>query len=895
MVTSIGIVSAPLGQVEPVRPAQRGAGLLALAKGLNGIGEALGQAATVADVNEDVLTDRQDRLDRATAMVEFTKLQGQWARDYVDMRNGAALDDPDFERRARTNLDERMKAFSETLPEKLRPEFVPTIEEFKQNQFNAARKDGLDLKAEKYNASMLDLQSQVQDSLLRGSKRREEWQPVIDEFFANSPYDEATTNKLKTEFMKDGAKLQLELDASAEMLYPEYSQFNVDGAPAGMPAVAMGLMSAFIGSEAPDWNTIYGGQKFSDFSDHPNVPVVITEGPNKGKTTTAAGGPQFLYSTWKEAQNALGLPDFSPANQMRAAWWLAQRDYKKRTGRDLQSDMESGSDIVLEGVRKNLAPTWEAFGKMDLAEFKARLQGSAAIPPSILDDPNYAGLTPVEKKDIYESALARAREQRNAMLSEQSKRNTEFFSAVGRDIQSGKMTSAALDDLIAKSSFTPDQVNTLYGLQQRYNEDEYNLGRFVSEASSSDSYWSDEAKKGFAVSLERGGIQGLLQGDQTFVQGTLLPGLLRAGTVPQIVTDSLQQMRSNGAPAEARFAYETIEAMRLQAPGAWAQLPKEMQSDAAYFRAAQNMPEAERLEMIKTFSQPEFQKVREIFKPELEKTIRDNMSDFSYNQILDADVASDPVEQTMFESDFLRMYEENWYRLKNHKDAWNATQSQISATWGLMQDTEGNNYITRYAPQLMGVPSVNGDWSWLNDVVVQDLGFEPGQKFQLKGDAQTKAEAAKGNPSYLVLKEYSPSQFMPVPDPETGLPWRVSFLDAGAPPKNVQQAAQDVSLWKFQSESANRLLNQMGLYAADPYQTTESDNAAGALVRKAYDFVQSKRPGNAAPARENPNVFPAITEAQEREMLRKLGFNSIEEFANNLNKFDVQTILDRLR
>lgn len=103
-----------------------------------------------------------------------------------------------------------------------------------------------------------------------------------------------------------------------------------------LPGYATDFLRNYIArGEAPTYNTLYGGRKFSSYADHPGVSKVISSGPNAGKTSSAAGLYQFLYSTWKEQQKRLGLPDFSPKSQDLAAWDLAQRNFKARTGQDL--------------------------------------------------------------------------------------------------------------------------------------------------------------------------------------------------------------------------------------------------------------------------------------------------------------------------------------------------------------------------------------------------------------------------------------------------------------------------------------------------------------------------------------------------------------------------------
>lgn len=126
----------------------------------------------------------------------------------------------------------------------------------------------------------------------------------------------------------------------------------------GIPVEGKALLDTIASTESPDYNVIYGGSKFSDYSDHPRKNVKITSGPNKGKTSSAAGRYQFLGSTWDQAKAALNLPDFSPESQDKAAWWLAQRDYKAKTGRNLEDDLKSGDPEVLAKVGKALSSTW---------------------------------------------------------------------------------------------------------------------------------------------------------------------------------------------------------------------------------------------------------------------------------------------------------------------------------------------------------------------------------------------------------------------------------------------------------------------------------------------------------------------------------------------------------
>lgn len=130
-----------------------------------------------------------------------------------------------------------------------------------------------------------------------------------------------------------------------------------------------GLLRTIYGSESAypgrdPYRVMYGGKTIDDFSDHPRQLMPIVNGPNAtsrtGLRTSAAGGYQFLRGSWDEARTALGLQDFSPLNQDRAAIWHAERAYKARTGRDLGTDIEAakGDPQKLTAVGRGISGWW---------------------------------------------------------------------------------------------------------------------------------------------------------------------------------------------------------------------------------------------------------------------------------------------------------------------------------------------------------------------------------------------------------------------------------------------------------------------------------------------------------------------------------------------------------
>lgn len=125
---------------------------------------------------------------------------------------------------------------------------------------------------------------------------------------------------------------------------------------ADLSPVAKALLETIAGPEsAGAYDVMYGGGKFSDFTDHPRVYNTIMSGPNKGQKSSAAGKYQFLGSTWDDVASRNGLTDFSPESQDKAAWALATEEYKRDTGRDLESDLAAGD---LSRVAPSLRNQW---------------------------------------------------------------------------------------------------------------------------------------------------------------------------------------------------------------------------------------------------------------------------------------------------------------------------------------------------------------------------------------------------------------------------------------------------------------------------------------------------------------------------------------------------------
>jgi muramidase (phage lysozyme) len=140
---------------------------------------------------------------------------------------------------------------------------------------------------------------------------------------------------------------------------------------AGGDPYTRALMRTISASEANDpqpYSLLYGGDRFYDFSRHPQRCVPIVAGPNIGNCTTAAGRYQFINTTWYE-QAARYHPQgkhgflwwktysFAPQYQDAVVYgWLRDRSAWDADIPQLLRDDE------LETVLRLLSSTWTSLG-----------------------------------------------------------------------------------------------------------------------------------------------------------------------------------------------------------------------------------------------------------------------------------------------------------------------------------------------------------------------------------------------------------------------------------------------------------------------------------------------------------------------------------------------------
>jgi muramidase (phage lysozyme) len=172
---------------------------------------------------------------------------------------------------------------------------------------------------------------------------------------------------------------------SAELrrLYPNAPRGTTATVDRTLPPVAQTFLNSIASGESGgDYSRKYGNNPdFTSFADHPRQEFQTGVDANGNPiNTSAAGRYQFEAGTWDQAAKALGLTDFSPANQDKAAWWLAQQNYRSRTGRDLLADLQTHDPKTDALIQQSLAATWTSLKARSPSDFASSLNDTTPPP-----------------------------------------------------------------------------------------------------------------------------------------------------------------------------------------------------------------------------------------------------------------------------------------------------------------------------------------------------------------------------------------------------------------------------------------------------------------------------------------------------------------------------------
>lgn len=175
--------------------------------------------------------------------------------------------------------------------------------------------------------------------------------------------------------------------------YSDGSASQTPLAAKGLSGGAAALLRGISSAEGAGYDSLYGGGTFSGYGEFPQW--AGRKGPT-GLPTHAAGRYQFEPGTWARAAKALGLKDFSPESQDKAALWLAQQTYKG----NLLTDLASNNPKAIAHITAVLSSQWAGL-KTHPNALAANLGAPAAARASAAGSLQYSGIANTSSNETH--------------------------------------------------------------------------------------------------------------------------------------------------------------------------------------------------------------------------------------------------------------------------------------------------------------------------------------------------------------------------------------------------------------------------------------------------------------------------------------------------------------
>lgn len=833
MPNQIGTVGASRRSIQPSTP-----NVSSEAFG-SGIGQALGQLSQTFATRELVSQDaaeaqqavslawkeRNDKLTLANLNVQFLQTENQLSLDLTEKYKNAEPGAMGLTNAAKADVDKAYGEFLSGVPERLKPQFLARVEQSKENVVNAAFKLEIDAGNTEFKRNVGLFQQDAVNKIMTAvaidpvsiDTVAAKLEADADALFKGSPLAKVETRDLRYQL-----KVALDTARFARHAQDEAQGLSNNGgevpgrlrhegnawrsqAPvaAGLPAVAVGLLTSISGPESNgDYNVMYspeGRRYFSDFSKHPNQPALISEGPHKGEYSSAAGKYQFVKGTWDRAQQALGLPDFSPGNQDLGAWYIAQADYKEATGRNLIDVLSSGNVPAIIAAKRVLEKTWAGLKAKSDEQFIADITGATGNPTSLIYDPEFSDIPYDQRVALALDAQSRAAAIQQQINSEATAQRNQAFDQTEKAVASGAFGMADIQRASAQNGFDYDQQQKLEKIFKETNAQAYAAGQFVTSLTTPGYTVSPDDAEGkknstaFFAQPDKDGLtadQHLAQGDTDYVQLVLRPVIGQTQFIPPNVVQSLKTYMGSPNQDQALFALDTMNQLRGDNP---AEFERAFGSDvnmatSLYNVAKTTMEPGTMLNYMRMQNDPMMKPVLELRKTQIAENVKDNPEDFLPAGIIDRmgfeGTATVEVGNAI-SAEFWPIYNYMYQATGDHDKAMQGAADILKQRYG-DATVNGNTQFMRYPPTITA-PVFDGSQDYIDEQLQQSFGLTPEDNVRLVSDSQTEAEFMSGRPASYKLVKFDDAGFPSKVYTQADLP--------GFDPKTDREIGQRVVRW----------------------------------------------------------------------------------------------------
>lgn len=823
-----------------VNPNAFGAGV---SRALSNVAGAFEDAAAVQASMAETLKARNEKHDRFLAEEAYQRWVGEENRAQAERLRASDPTGRGITNQSEAALVKAKDNFISRLPDHLKEEYRGRLENFVQQQITST----FNFEFQQGNAFFKD---QTQKSIniaaadiLSGDSSYDEAAEYIGTLIGNSDLPEAEKLALtdQAEIFLAQASFQKEMELARSLGGTVRGPDEGDVVAAGLLPHERGILNAIAARESDGkYNVRYGGdagpQTFDDYSKHP---ALYAQRPD-GRWSSAAGKYQFTYSTWKVVAAELGLKDFSPESQDRAAIHLARQIYNRQIGAgEMTFDqvLRSGNRDQIIAMKRALTDEnggWEAFRHMSDDEFANIVMGTKGISgggtggaelPDIWTDSRFdvlpfedkfrlAALGAKQADDILKAQAAASK----AALSQQK---DDMFLATAQ----GEYSLEDEQKLIQQGLIeTVEDLNTFRRTVKGFQDQTLEADRVASVLENGGVLTLDD-DKGLNQVLGKAGIAAVQNMDEQYMSQIALPIFRQAGYVPSDIAKVLDAAMQSNNPVARKFATDYLGEMFFSDRNSLERssgLSKQTQRDVVLATTLRPWFTQEQVDAkLMELRDPKLGAQVATMRTDAGKLFDEEFSDrqllSQFETIMPFDKPEVPLSSSqtaVFRQDMRDLFVEG-YLVSNDQDAAMEYAKQMAGTRWAPSEIGGEHRMMRDGPERF-YPRINGDHSWIDQQIREEFNFDDTVDFQLVPDGQTLYEGAVyqqsedktgvNNASYQIVVK-TPEGLVDVLRDPAGQPIRYAAEITGEMRANTQRA---ISYERVQKEIEALTENVMG-------------------------------------------------------------------------------------
>ena len=711
----------------------------------------------------------------------YLRFIGDQNRQQAERIRNAKEDAQGITNQTEGELSAARDGFLKTVPTRLQEEYRTKLTHYEENTITSAFNFEYTAGNEKFVKDINDTLNLEASSVLLGDKSADEARENVFGLIDRSDLDEPSKRDLRdqAEVYLLKAEYQKEVEYAVEFKGSVKPKSKGDVVAAGLLPHERGILNAIGSPESNgEYNRLYSGtgeaKYFEDYSDHPRVYTTITNGPNKGQKSSAAGKYQFLASTWDKTVRKYNaahpdspITDFSPENQDRAALFLAREIYNRQIpAGEMTFDqvLTSGDRNLIIGMKDMLTDAsggWEGFRHMSDDAFANIILGSKGIAgggtgsssgPDVWEDPRYAGLSMPEKNKLANYAAASVQERDTAAARAAKARQDALTEQTMMEVITGKYTLADKMDLI-NSGKLPDSaaVSKWEGLINKRDKDASEIARVTAALNSGGPLQASD-NNGLNLYLGKSGLDKMKSGDVEFAEQTLLPAAVRAGFIPSDFAKDLNSMMLGSDTRLREYATGVLGAAFSADPkilDRTSGLSEDVKKQVMFADSLRGLYTPEQVaQRMRDMNDPAQAQTLKTARAEARKVVQSDYSNADIVGVFDSWALGDapyvPLSRgqtAAMRDDFETAFVEGYVLFGDKDGAASYAEKMMKRHW---QPTSigGSTRLSKFPPEVF-YDTINESLDWVDTQARNDLGFNSSTQFQLIADAQTEAEGKK--------------------------------------------------------------------------------------------------------------------------------------------------------